>query len=171
MGLSWTMDKIGPICRGVEDCAAALNAIYGPDGRDITVGDAKFNWSPDTPISSLRIGYLKSEFEAAGVQSANDQQRQQMEQRRRVYNEALAALEQAGAKLVPIELPKFSTQALRFILTAEAAAAFDDFDAQRRRQPTLWTRSGRLAQLLPYCAFHSCRRISASATSQIAVNA
>ena len=46
MGLSWTMDKIGPICRGVEDCAAALHAIYGPDGRDITVGDAPFNWNP-----------------------------------------------------------------------------------------------------------------------------
>ena len=47
------MDKIGPICRGVEDCAAALSAIYGPDGRDITVGDAPFNWNPDTNISAL----------------------------------------------------------------------------------------------------------------------
>src|SRR5438876_1070849 len=129
MGLSWTMDKIGPICRGVEDCAAALSAIYGPDGRDITVGDAPFNWNPDTPISSLRIGYLKSEFDGADGQPgqpATEQQRQQMEQRRSVYKEALAALQQAGAKLTPIELPKFSTASLRFILTAEAAAAFDD---------------------------------------------
>src|SRR5215218_4414396 len=59
MGLSWTMDKIGPMCRGVEDCAAALHAIYGPDGKDITVGDAPFNWNPDTNLSTLRIGYLK----------------------------------------------------------------------------------------------------------------
>ncbi|HSQ19925.1 MAG TPA: amidase, partial [Blastocatellia bacterium] len=51
MGLSWTMDKIGPICRGVEDCAATLSAIYGPDQRDITVGDAPFNWNPDVPLS------------------------------------------------------------------------------------------------------------------------
>jgi Asp-tRNA(Asn)/Glu-tRNA(Gln) amidotransferase A subunit family amidase len=57
------MDKIGPICRGVEDCAAALSAIYGPDGKDITVGDAPFNWNPDTNISTLRIGYLKTEFD------------------------------------------------------------------------------------------------------------
>ena len=49
MGLSWTMDKIGPMCRGVEDCAAALKAIYGPDDRDLTVGDVPFNWEPDTP--------------------------------------------------------------------------------------------------------------------------
>ncbi|HZE69475.1 MAG TPA: amidase [Pyrinomonadaceae bacterium] len=164
MGLSWTMDKIGPICRGVEDCAAALNAIYGPDGRDITVGDAKFNWSPDTPISSLRIGYLKSEFEAAGVQSANDQQRQQMEQRRRVYNEALAALEQAGAKLVPIELPKFSTQALRFILTAEAAAAFDDLTRSggvnqlSGQDPGDWPNSFRTARFIPAVEYLRAQR-------------
>ncbi len=135
MGLSWTMDKIGPICRGVEDCAAVLNAIYGPDGRDITVGDAPFNWNPDSNIASLRIGYLKTEFDGTGVQPANDQQRQ-MEQRRALYKTALEALENAGAKLNPIELPKFSANSLRFILTAEAAAAFDDI-----------TRDGRVNEL------------------------
>ncbi len=64
MGLSWTMDKIGPICRGVEDCAAALDAIYGPDNRDLTVGDAPFNWSADLLLDKLRVAYLKTEFEA-----------------------------------------------------------------------------------------------------------
>ena len=136
MGLSWTMDKVGPICRGVEDCAAALHAIYGPDGKDITVGDAPFNWNPDTNISTLRIGYLKTEFEGTGFTPTNEQQRLQQEQRRAVYKTAIEALEKAGAKLVPIEMPKFSTQSLRFILTAEAAAAFDDI-----------TRDGRVNQL------------------------
>jgi Asp-tRNA(Asn)/Glu-tRNA(Gln) amidotransferase A subunit family amidase len=136
MGLSWTMDKIGPICRGVEDCAAVLSAIYGPDGRDITVGDAPFNWNPDTNIASLRIGFLKTEFEPTGVQASNDQQRQQAEQRRSLYKTALETLEKAGARLTPIELPKFSTGALRYILSAEAAAAFDDI-----------TRDGRVNQL------------------------
>src|SRR6266702_1746590 len=55
MGLSWTMDKIGPICRGVEDCAAALDAIYGADNRDLTVGDAPFNWAADLPLDKLRV--------------------------------------------------------------------------------------------------------------------
>ena len=64
MALSWTMDKIGPMCRSVEDCALVLNAIYGPDGRDDTVVDAPFEWNPDVPLSKLRIGYVKSEFEA-----------------------------------------------------------------------------------------------------------
>ena len=139
MGLSWTMDKIGPMCRGVEDCAAALSAIYGPDGKDITVGEAPFNWNPDTNISTLRIGYLKAEFEGTGGPpnpNPNPQQRQQAEQRRAAYKTALEVLEKAGAKLVPIELPKFSAAPLRYILTAEAAAAFDDI-----------TRDGRVNQL------------------------
>src|SRR5438445_3955201 len=124
MGLSWTMDKIGPICRGVEDCAAALNAIYGPDQRDLTVGDAPFNWSADAPLSSLRVGYLKTEFEATPQPNANDQERQQLEQRNAMYKEALSALEKAGVKMTPIELPKFPTQNIRYILTAEAATGF-----------------------------------------------
>jgi Asp-tRNA(Asn)/Glu-tRNA(Gln) amidotransferase A subunit family amidase len=136
MGLSWTMDKIGPICRGVEDCAAALSAIYGPDGRDITVGDAPFEWNPNPNIGALRIGYLKTEFDGPGFQPNNEQQRQLQQQRRLVYKAALETLEKAGAKLTPIELPKFSTGALRYILTAEAAAAFDDI-----------TRDGRVNQL------------------------
>src|SRR5439155_10538833 len=92
MGLSWTMDKIGPICRGVEDCAAALNAIYGPDKRDMTVGDAPFNWSADVPLSSLRVGYLKMEFEPTPFPGMTDQQKQAQEQRQAVYKEARDAL-------------------------------------------------------------------------------
>ncbi|MFL6278866.1 MAG: amidase [Vicinamibacterales bacterium] len=63
MALSWTMDKIGPMCRSVEDCAIVLNAIYGPDGRDETTADAAFVWNPDIPLSKLRIGYVKNEFD------------------------------------------------------------------------------------------------------------
>src|SRR5260370_10801780 len=136
VGLSWTMDKIGPLCRGVEDCAAALNAIYGPDDRDMTVSSAPFNWSADVPLSKLRVGYLKTEFEGAGFQPQNEQQRQQQAQRVGMYKEVLDALEKAGVKMTPIELPKFSSQNIRFILTAEAATAFDDI-----------TRDGRVNQL------------------------
>src|SRR6266498_4253277 len=92
MGLSWTMDKIGPICRGVEDCAAALNAIYGPDHRDLTVGDAPFNWESGTPLASMKIGYIKTEFD-----------QQQDPERKTIYQQALDALKSAGANLQPIE--------------------------------------------------------------------
>jgi Asp-tRNA(Asn)/Glu-tRNA(Gln) amidotransferase A subunit family amidase len=124
MALSWTMDKVGPICRGVEDCAIVLDALYGPDERDLSVSDAAFNWSPRRPLAKMRIGYLKNEFEQGD------------EARRQVYSAALAKLRSAGANLQPIELPKFEAQALRIILTAEAATAFDDL-----------TRDGRVNQL------------------------
>src|SRR5260221_8330748 len=57
MGLSWTMDKIGPICRSVEDCALVLNAMHGPDGHDVTTIDAPFDWNPATPLANMKIGY------------------------------------------------------------------------------------------------------------------
>src|SRR5437764_3607918 len=101
MGLSWTMDKIGPICRGVEDCAAALDAIYGPDGHDLTVGDAPFNWSPELPLSNLRIGLLQTEFEITPQANANEQQRKLTDQRNAMYKDALAVLEKAGVKMTP----------------------------------------------------------------------
>jgi Asp-tRNA(Asn)/Glu-tRNA(Gln) amidotransferase A subunit family amidase len=174
MGLSWTMDKIGPMCRGVEDCAAALSAIYGPDGKDITVGDAPFNWNPDTNIGTMRIGYLKAEFEGTGGPGggpggggpANPTQQQQRtaEQRRAVYKAALEALEKAGAKLVPIELPKFSAAPLRYILSAEAAAAFDDITRDGRvnqlsgQGPGDWPNTFRTSRFIPAVEYLRAQR-------------
>jgi Asp-tRNA(Asn)/Glu-tRNA(Gln) amidotransferase A subunit family amidase len=154
------------MCRGVEDCAAALSAIYGPDGKDITVGDAPFNWNPDTNISTLRIGYLKAEFEGTGGggPNPNPQQRQQAEQRRAVYKTALEALEKAGAKLTPIELPRFSAASLRFILSAEAAAAFDDITRDGRvnqlsgQGPGDWPNTFRTSRFIPAVEYLRAQR-------------
>jgi len=124
MALSWTMDKVGPICRGVEDCAVVLHAIYGPDGRDLSVEDVPFDWLSDVPLASMRIGFLKAEFEKGGDTT------------KPMYREALDALRSAGARLEPMELPRHSADNLMIILDAEASAAFDDL-----------TRSGGLDQL------------------------
>jgi Asp-tRNA(Asn)/Glu-tRNA(Gln) amidotransferase A subunit family amidase len=152
MGLSWTMDKIGPMCRAVEDCALVLDAIYGPDGRDITVGDVPFNWNPDRPLSQMRIGYVKEEFE-----QGNDEQKA-------MYKAALDALRGAGAKLDPIELPKFSTQSLRIILNAEAAAAFDDITRDggvnqlSGQAPNDWPNSFRTSRFIPAVEYIRAQR-------------
>ena len=69
MALSWTMDKIGPICRSVEDCALVFNAIHGADGRDDTVVDAPFAWNAVAPLQKLRIGYVAKEFAARLAES------------------------------------------------------------------------------------------------------
>lgn len=148
MALAWTMDKIGPMCRSVEDCALVFNAVYGPDGRDDTVVDAPFVWNPDVPLSKLRIGYIKSEFEPSaagrggraggaggegrggrgGGLSPEEQQRQR-EERLKIYTEALDVYRKAGATLEPIDLPASITSVssmIGFVLSVEAAAAFDD---------------------------------------------
>jgi Asp-tRNA(Asn)/Glu-tRNA(Gln) amidotransferase A subunit family amidase len=152
MGLSWTMDKIGPICRGVEDLAAVLAAIYGPDQRDITVGDAPFNWTPDVPLSKMRIGYIKAEFEQGD------------EKQKALYKEALDALKTAGANLEPLELPQFSTGSLRIILTAEAATAFDDITRNGQinelsgQTPNDWPNSFRTSRFIPAVEYIRAQR-------------
>jgi Asp-tRNA(Asn)/Glu-tRNA(Gln) amidotransferase A subunit family amidase len=117
MALSWTMDKIGPMCRSVEDCALVLDAIHGSDGRDDTVVDAPFVWRPNLRLSTLRVGYVASEFEGSLANPGTSPG---------LLKDALDVLRARGAKLEPIELPDFPTDALDFILSAEAAAAFDD---------------------------------------------
>jgi Asp-tRNA(Asn)/Glu-tRNA(Gln) amidotransferase A subunit family amidase len=152
MGLSWTMDKIGPIARGVEDCAAILAAIYGPDHRDITVEDVPFNWQPAGDISRMRIGYLKEEFEGG-----TDKQKE-------MYREALDSLKRAGARLQPIELPKFATANLRIILVAEAAAAFDDLTREgginqlSGQSPNDWPNTFRTSRFIPAVEYLRAQR-------------
>jgi len=153
MALSWTMDKIGPICRGVEDCAAVLDGIYGPDGKDLTVGDAPFKWEAGQPLASLRIGYLKTEFD-----------QQQDPERKAIYQQALDDLKAAGANLQPLELPKFSAAALRIILVAEAAAAFDDLTRNRRidqlsgQEPGDWPNTFRSSRFIPAVEYIRAQR-------------
>jgi Asp-tRNA(Asn)/Glu-tRNA(Gln) amidotransferase A subunit family amidase len=167
MGLSWTMDKIGPICRGVEDCALVLAALYGPDERDLTVSDVPFNWQPTLPLSKLRIGYVKAEFEPSqnrGGAGGGGGQPQNPGERLKMYQDALDALRKAGANLQPIELPKFDTQALRIILSAEAATAFDDITRDGRvnqlsgQSASDWPNSFRTARFIPAVEYIRAQR-------------
>ncbi|MEX0602616.1 MAG: amidase, partial [Bacteroidota bacterium] len=113
MALSWSMDKIGPITRSAEDCAIVFNAIIGPDGVDPTLYDVPFNYDYSVSLKALRIGYLKTEFDSARSNKTNN-------------DAVLEVLRSLGANLIPIELPDYPTSALSIILSAEAAAAFDD---------------------------------------------
>jgi Asp-tRNA(Asn)/Glu-tRNA(Gln) amidotransferase A subunit family amidase len=93
MALSWSMDKIGPMTRSVEDCALIFNAIQGPDGQDPTVRDLPFNYEPLKTLKGTRIGYLKKAFESNYPNRAND-------------SLTLKTLRDLGAELVPFELPR-----------------------------------------------------------------
>jgi Asp-tRNA(Asn)/Glu-tRNA(Gln) amidotransferase A subunit family amidase len=63
MTLSWTMDKLGPMCRSAEDCALVAQAIWEPDGQDEACQKASFQWNAELDWKRLRIGYLKDDFE------------------------------------------------------------------------------------------------------------
>jgi Asp-tRNA(Asn)/Glu-tRNA(Gln) amidotransferase A subunit family amidase len=151
MALSWTMDKVGPICRGVEDCAIVLNAVYGPDGRDRTVGADPFHWEPRKPLSSLRIGILQKDFDRA-----------QGEQKR-IWDKAIDDLTKAGVKMTPTEFVE-DGPTIRFLLSAEAAAAFDDItrDGQvrnlRGQNPGDWPNTFRTSRLIPAVEYIRAQR-------------
>ncbi|MGH7457039.1 MAG: amidase, partial [bacterium] len=152
MALSWSMDKIGPICRTVEDCALVFNAIYGPDGVDQTVADLPFNYNPSVKLSQLRIGYLQSAFERDTTNKVN--------------NEAvLAKLRELGANLTPIELPDYPINDLAFILSAEAAAAFDELtrsgkdDLLVRQIKNAWPNAFRVSRFIPAVEYIQANRV------------
>jgi len=63
MALSWTQDRLGPICRYAEDCAIVMQAIARPDGRDMSVSDIPFNWNAQVDVKRLRVGYIKESFD------------------------------------------------------------------------------------------------------------
>src|SRR5258705_13819001 len=149
MGFSWRLDKVGPICRSVEDCALVLSAIYGPDGKDRTVKNAAFNWDAELDWKKLRIGYLKSDFERSPQRKedaekeepaiSEDAKKKREEQRkkraafqerakydRRFAEAALAKPQDMGGALIPVGMPKFPYDPMVGRLAAEAAAAFDE---------------------------------------------
>ena len=159
MALSWSMDKLGPLCRSVEDCAVVLNAIHGADGHDPTARNVPFNWDPDTRLADLRIGYYKSAFDA---EPRNDVGRE----RKLLDNAVLDVMRNLGVNLIPIELPdSFPISALRIILNAEAAAAFDELtrsgrdDLLVRQQRRAWPNSFRQARFIPAVEYIQANRV------------
>jgi len=132
MALSWSMDKVGPICRSALDCAIVFDAIRGSDPADKTVLNAGFTWPEKLDISELKIGYFKSAFDSGYDMSDFDKQ-------------TLKVLRKLGANLIPVELDneEIPVQALGLILTVEAAAAFDELT--RSNRDTLLVRQHRYA--------------------------
>lgn len=127
MAFTWTMDKIGPLCRAAEDCALVLKAINGPDGKDNHVIDAPFDWDAGRDVQKLRVGYIQTDYEGdIPSDPKNPKQIQRMREIQKFNQDALTIIRSLGVNLIPIELPKTSSDAMNFILMTEGAAAFDD---------------------------------------------
>ena len=151
MALSWSMDKVGPITRSVEDAAMVFNAIYGPDNKDQTVVDLPFNYNGDVDLSNLKIGYVESAFKSDYYNRGRD-------------SLTLAKLQELGADLIPIELPDYPTNALSFLLTAEGAAAFNQLtlsnrdDQLVRQGKNAWPNLFRAARFIPAVEYIEANR-------------
>lgn len=142
MTLSWSMDKLGPIARSVEDCAVIFGAIHGRDEFDPTTVDRPFTWPASRSLKSLRVGFVP-----------NDQDENKRPE--------LDVLRDLGVQLVPITLPdKYPVRALLMILYAEAATVFDELirsgDTEGLNQ---WPRALRNAQFTPAVEYLRANRI------------
>jgi Asp-tRNA(Asn)/Glu-tRNA(Gln) amidotransferase A subunit family amidase len=159
MALSWSMDKIGPMCRSAEDCALVLHAIHGPDGRDGSVRDVPFSWDAQRPLSGIRIGYFKSSFERTNNEG----------QRNAFDDAALAAMRTLVPDLIPVELPvqTYPLQAIQSaVLGVEAAAAFDELTRSNRDELIVpeperssWPNSFRAARFVPAVEYINANRV------------
>ncbi|MEE9464471.1 MAG: amidase [Candidatus Neomarinimicrobiota bacterium] len=161
MALSWSMDKLGPMTRSVEDCAIVFDAIRGPDGVDQTVVDLPFNYNYQVDLSALRIGYVASAFEEERNNQANDQA-------------VLDVLRSLGANLVPMELPEYPVSDMSFILSAEAAAAFDELtltgrdDLLVRQVKNAWPNNFRSSRFIPAVEYIQANRARYALIQQMA---
>ena len=150
MALSWSMDKLGPMCRSVDDCALVYSAIKGSDGLDLSVVDVPFQVPTKKELRSLRIGYIEIAFK-----DTNTTERDRV---------VLTRLRELGFTLIPIELPEFPTSSLSFLLNVEAAAAFDEMtrknldDELVRQVKWAWPNVFRTARHVPAVEYVQANR-------------
>ena len=154
MALSWSMDKVGPICRSAYDCALVFKTLLGSDGIDQSVTDYPFNYNSSIDIKKLKVGYLKSLFDL-NDNRAND-------------SISLNVIRNMGISLTPVVLPDSATipvKSLGIILVAEAAAAFDDLtrsnkdDELNLQDKNAWPNIFRAAQFIPAVQYIQANRL------------
>jgi Asp-tRNA(Asn)/Glu-tRNA(Gln) amidotransferase A subunit family amidase len=138
MALAWSMDKLGPLCRSVQDAALVFSAIAGADPLDEETVERKFTDAGNASVKGLRVGYVKGAWK--------DQQRE---------DEVLASLGAIGVEAVAVELPQDPADELMTILAAEAATAFDELTSSGRDEllvrqgENAWPNMFRQARLIP----------------------
>jgi Asp-tRNA(Asn)/Glu-tRNA(Gln) amidotransferase A subunit family amidase len=161
MALSWSMDKAGPICRSQLDCALVLDAIRGEDDNDRATRAAAFNFNASKPLSKMKIGYLKSAFDATYPNKENDAK-------------SLEVLKSLGAELVAVDLPQqIPYESLLIMLFAEGAASFDELtrlnidDQLTDQRRNAWPNYFRAARFIPAVEYINASRIRWEAIQQM----
>jgi len=161
MTLSWSLDRLGPMCRTAEDCAVVFHAIARPDENDLSVIDLPFNWDAQADIRRLRVGYLAAGF----AESTRDAEWRQNDE------QVFAELKAMGVTLEPFELPKMPNNVLGGILGTESGASFDQvLRSGRLEKMTNRSRSNgfRSSRLTPAVEYLQAQRVRAIVMRQFA---
>jgi Asp-tRNA(Asn)/Glu-tRNA(Gln) amidotransferase A subunit family amidase len=124
MALCWSLDKVGPLCRCVEDCALVLGALNGPDPADPSAVDVPFHFDAAAPVAGLKVGYDPRWFER---RSEGDSKQA-----------ILDACRAVGLTMVEVDLPKWPYDSLLTILNCEAAAAFEELTRTNQDDQLSW---------------------------------
>jgi Asp-tRNA(Asn)/Glu-tRNA(Gln) amidotransferase A subunit family amidase len=140
MTLCWSLDKLGPMARSVEDTVLVLKAISGPDGRDLASVPCELAFDAAASVKSLRVGYFPGWMKEA---PATD-----------VDRAALGAVEKLGMTAVEVAIPDWPYDSLNLILFAEAGAAFEELtlthkvDQLKAQVPDAWPNCFRQSRFL-----------------------
>jgi len=146
MALSWTQDRLGPICRYAEDCAIVMQAVAKPDGRDMSVSDVPFNWNAQFDIKKLKVGYIKDSFDTLTNAAAKAN-----------TDKAVETLHGLGVKeLIPVDVPDFQSNVGG--LGVESTVFFDEHArAGRMKEARGGGRNG--GRLIPAVEFLQGQRV------------
>ncbi len=154
MTLSWSLDKVGPICRCAEDAAVVFAYIHGTDGYDMSAVSKPFNYKNKTDIRKLKIGYAKNYFDKITDTSRNEWK-------------VLEAYRQMGVTLIPVDFPDsgvYKFNVMDIVISAECAAAFDEFtrnnidDQMTQQGKNDWPNSFRVARLMSAVEYINANR-------------
>ena len=154
MALSYSLDKVGPICRSAADAAIVFNYIHGTDGKDGSAVNMPFNYTPNKDIKKLKIGYAKNYFDKIKDTSRNE-------------FKVLEEFKKLGVQLMPVNFPDsgvYNFNIMDVVIGVECAAQFDEMtrmnidDALTRQTKNDWPNSFRTARFVPAVEYINAQR-------------
>lgn len=154
MALSYSLDKIGPICRSANDAAIVFNYIHGTDGNDLSAIHKPFNYNPIQDIKKLKIAYAKNYFDKIKDTSRND-------------FKVLETFKKLGVQLIPINFPDsgvYTFNIMDVVIGVECAAQFDELtrnnldDELTRQNKNDWPNQFRTARFVPAVEYINAQR-------------
>ncbi len=154
MALSYSLDKIGPICRSANDAAIVFNYIHGSDGKDLSANNATFNFEPIKDVKKLRIAYAKNYFDKIKDTNRNEWK-------------VLATYKKLGIELIPVDFPDsgvYNFNIMDVVIGVECAAQFDEMtrrnidDELTRQTKYDWPNQFRTARFVPAVEYINAQR-------------